>query len=328
MRRRTRGFLLLPMALTLVAVGAVAYAMTRDAGTSITRVDAAYDTEAARYLAEAAVNYARWKNNQTNCNAAASFAATPLYRYSLASGNVGTSAADLVGTMTLNNVTVVSNNSSNDKGSIIVDASSATTSASTSVPAGSLRIVRTVPRYNLTSVKQATITGGGGADTFIYTGANPVPQGTTAYLEMTDNGAADQSYGLIRFSFAALPKNALVKDATLRLTRTGGSIVGLVPALYIYRVTTPWDSATATWSLPWSKPGGDMANGPVDGTLIGLNGYYYWHIDTLVAGWMDGTMANNGLLLKPNDLYKARFSAFGSGADDPQLTVTYYERCT
>jgi Tfp pilus assembly protein PilX len=325
MRRRTRGFLLLPMALTLVAVGALAYAMTRDAGTSITRVDAAYDTEVARYLAEAAVNYARWKNNQTNCNAAASFPPTPLYRYSLASSKVGTAAADLVGTITANGITVVTNNANNDKGSITVDVSSATPT----LPPASTRIVRTVFRYNLTSVKQATITGGGGADTFIYTGANPVPQGAAAYMELTDNGPSAQSYGLLRFSLSTLPKNALVKDATLRLTRLSGEFVWAVPTLDIYRVTTPWDPATATWTLPWSTAGGDIANGPVDSSLIGLNGPYYWRIDTLVAGWMDGTLANNGLLLKPNNLSKARFGAFGSGgADDPQLTVTYYERCT
>jgi Tfp pilus assembly protein PilX len=326
MRRRTRGFLLLPMALTLVAVGALAYAMTRDAGTSITRVDAAYDTDVARYLAESAVNLARWKNNQTNCgSSAASFPSTDLYRYSLASGNVGTTAADKVGTMTANSIDVVTKNANNDKGSIIVDVSSTTPTS----PPASTRIVRTVFRYNLSNVKQATINGGGAADTYIYTGANPVPQGAAAYMELTDNGPGDQSYGLLRFSLAPVPKNALVKDATLKLTRISGGFVWAVPTLDIYRVTTPWDPATATWTLPWSTAGGDIASGPVASSLIGLNGPYYWRIDTLVAGWMDGTLANNGLLLKPNNLSKAHFGAFGSGgADDPQLTVTYYERCT
>jgi hypothetical protein len=43
---------------------------------------------------------------------------------------------------------------------------------------------------------------------------------------------------------------------------------------------------------------------------------------------MDGTMANNGLLLKPVNLTKSRFSAFtNSDGNGPQLTVNYYERC-
>jgi len=329
--RRTRGFLLLPMALTLVAVGALAYAMTRDAGTSITRVDAAYDTDAARYLAEAAVNYARWTNNQTKCDSKpASFLPTDLYRYSLATGNVGTSAADKVGTMTLNSVTVVGNNSSSDKGSIVVDASSATATASSTAPAGALRIVRTVVRYNLSSLKQATITGGGGANTFIYNGANPVPQGSTGYLELTDNGPADQSYGLIRFGLTTLPKNALVKDATLKLTLSSANFIWALPTVDIYRITSAWDPTTATWSVPWSKPGGDIANGRVYSTVINpATADSYWRVDTLVAGWMDGTMPNNGLLLKPYNMSHARFGAFSSsGGTGPQLTVNYYERCT
>jgi Tfp pilus assembly protein PilX len=327
MRRHARGFLLLPVALTLVVVGALAYAMTRDAGMSVARVDAAYDTEVARYLAEAALNLARSKNN-TNCaSGAASFPATKLYRYSLASGDIGTTTADQVGTMTANSMSVVGNNSNSDKGNLIADVSSSTMTS----PAASLRIVRTVFRYNLSNPKTAAITGGGGANTFIYTGANPVPQGSASYLELTDNGPGDQSYGLVRFSLSTIAKNALVKDATLRLNKTDGDVtLSLNRRLNIHRITSSWDPATATWNLPWSKPGGDYAADPVASNLVLLsaNGYYYWRIDGLVAGWMDGTMANNGLLLKPVNLTKSRFSAFtNSDGNGPQLTVNYYERC-
>jgi Tfp pilus assembly protein PilX len=326
MPRRTGGFLLLPMMLTLVVVGALAWAMTRDAGMNVTGVDAEYDTEVARYLAEAAVNLARWKNNQQNCNGAARFQPTPLYRFSLASGAVGTAAADLVGTMTLNDISVVSNNANNDKNSITVDVSSATTA----VPAGSQRIVRTVFRYNLTSQRQATITGSGGANTFIYTGPNPAPQGSMAYMELTDNGPADQSYGLVRFSFSALPKNALVKAATLRLKRFDGESSALPDrGLDVYRVTSAWDPVSATWSVPWKTPGGDYAASPVASGVITTNQYYTWRLDALAAGWADGTVANYGVLLKPVRLVKSRFSAFASGdSDGPQLAVTYFERCT
>jgi Tfp pilus assembly protein PilX len=327
MIRRTRGFLLLPVALTLVAVGALAYAMTRDAGMSINRVDAAYDTEVARYLAESAVNLARWNNNKTNCsNQPATFTPTQLYRYSVSKGNIGTTAADLVGTMTLNAISVVGNNSNGDKNSITVDVSSATTAT----PAGSQRIVRTVYRYNLTNPRTATISGNGaGANTTIST-TNATPQGTMAYMELADIGAGNQSYGLLRFNLTALPRNALVKDATLRLKYFDGDTfpIYLTRRLDIYRVTSTWDPATAVWTLPWSKPGGDYAASPVTGSPVDVVRYYTWRIDALVAGWVDGTIANNGVLLKPTDLPKSRFGAFTSGdADGPQLTVNYYERC-
>jgi hypothetical protein len=326
MIRRTRGFLLLPVALTLVAVGALAYAMTRDAGMSVTSVDAEYDTDVARYLAEGAVNLARWNNNRTNCSSSpATFSPTSLYRYNLAKGSVGTTPADLVGTMTLNSISVVSNNSNNNKNSITVDVSSATTAT----PPGSQQIVRTVYRYNLTNKRTANISGNGaGANTTIST-TNPTPQGTMAYMELTDNGPGDQSYGLLRFNLNALPRNALVKDATLRLKRIDGEIFPLFSrSLDIQRVTSAWDPLTAIWTLPWSKPGGDAAADPVTGSPIDINRYYFWRLDALVAGWMDGTLANNGVLLKPTNLNKSRFAAFSSGdTDGPQLTVNYYERC-
>jgi hypothetical protein len=325
MRRPVRGFLLLPAALTLVAVGALAYAMTRDAGMSIVRVDATYDTDVARYLAEAALNLARSKNN-TNCaSSAATFLPTPLYRYSLATNSVGTTAADLVGTMTLNSASVIGNNSNGDKGNVALDVSSATTTS----PAASARVARSVARYNLSNLKQVAITGGGGANTFIYTSATPVPQGSSTYLELTDNGPADQSYGLVRFSLSTIAKNAVVKDATLKLKRYAGESSALPGRkIDVYRLTTAWDPASATWSVPWVTPGGDYPVTPVASSAINDNGYYTWRIDGLAAGWIDGTMANNGLLLKPTGLLDSRFSAFtNSDGNGPQLTVNYYERC-
>jgi type II secretory pathway pseudopilin PulG len=325
MRRHARGFLLLPVALTLVVVGALAYAMTRDAGMSVARVDAAYDTEVARYLAEAAMNLARSKNN-TNCPSnAASFPVTNLYRYSLASGDIGTTPADQVGTMTANSLSVVSNNSNSDKGSLIADVSGTTTTS----PAASLRILRTVSRYDLSNLKTVALTGGGGANTFIYNAGSPAPQGSTTYLELTDNGPGDQSYGLVRFSFSTIQKNALVKDATLRLKRNEGESTALSNRkLDLYRLTSTWDPASATWSVPWVRPGGDYPATPVASSPINDNSYYTWRLDGLVAGWVDGTTPNNGVLLKPTGLIDSRFSAFtNSDGNGPQLTVNYYERC-
>lgn len=332
MIRRTRGFLLLPVALTLVAVGALAYAMTRDAGMSVNRVDADYDTEVARYLAEAAVNLARWNNNKTNCDSqAATFNPTQLFRYSLAKASVGTTAADLVGTMTLNSAIVNNNNnSSSNKGNLTVDVSSTTTAS----PAGSQRVVRTVYRYNLNNKRTATISGAGSAsaganaDTTISTGSS-TPSGTMTYMELTDNGPGNQSYGLLRFNLSTLPANALVTKATLRLKLTDTDPYPLLfRKLDIHRVTSDWNSSTASWTAPWTKPGGDYAADSITGSLVGfLNLTYEWPLDALAAGWMDGTLPNYGVLLKPTNLSRVRFASFEAASDGPQLALEYYERC-
>jgi len=330
MLRRTRGFLLLPVALTLVAVGALAYAMTRDAGMNVTGVDAEYDTDVARYLAEGALNLARWNNNVKCGSDPITFGPTILYRYNLTNKNVGTAVADQVGTMTMNASSVVKDNSSNDKGNLAADVSGTTTSATPTRPAASLRITRSVVRYNLTNKRTATMSGNGaGANTTISTGSS-TPPATGATMELTDNGAGNQSYGLLRFNLNALPRNALVKDATLRLKYTDADLFPLLLTrrIDIYRVTSAW-GATAIWTLPWSKPGGDYAAGAVDGSSLLVYGYGYYplSIDALVAGWVDGTIANYGVLLKPTDVSRAHFPGFASDTDGPQLTVNYYERC-
>jgi Tfp pilus assembly protein PilX len=330
MIRRTRGFLLLPVALTLVLVGALAYAMTRDAGMNVTSVDAEYDTDVARYLAEAAVNFARWNNNWKCSGGPVIFPSTPLYRYSLVNSDVGTTAADLVGTMTMSpSSSLVTDNSNNDKGSLVLDVSGVTTSAMTnataSKPAASLRIVRTVFRYDLSNKRTATLTGG--ASTTISTAANPTPQGTLKYMELTEDGPGKLSYGLLQFN--SLPKNALVRKATLRLRLTDTEIFPLLGRkLDIQRVTSAWNAGTAIWNFPWSKPGSDYAVEPVTSSLIGfVPDNYEWRIDALVAGWVDGTLANNGVLLKPTNLTKARFAAFPADTGGPQLVLEYYEQC-
>lgn len=325
---RAHGFLLLPVTLTLVIVGALAYAMTREAGMGISGVDAEYDTEVARYTAEAALNLARWQNYQQKCSndPAPLFAGTPLYRYRLATGNIGTTDADKVGTMTLASAVTVKDNSNNEKGGIVLEVVSTTAT----VPAGSRRIVRTVPRYNLDDRKVATIRGIGSASSFISTAAGAAPQDAASYIELTDNGS-DQSYGLLRFGFGTLPKNALVKEATLRLERYQGefNLLSFNRRLDIQRLTTSWDAATATWAAPWSKPGGDYAPEPIASSIIYADGPYTWRLDALVAGWVNGTLPNYGMLLKPVKLDKSRFRAFAStDGNGPELTVTYYERCT
>lgn len=329
---RANGFLLLPVTLTLVVVGALAYAMTQDADMGMASVDAEHDAEAARYLAEAAFNLARWKNYHLPCNkfVESPFSSVTLYRYDLANERVGTGLADRVGQMRLNNKIIdIGNNSNNEKGFITIDVGSVTTTE----PAGSKRIVRTVPRFDLGMKKTVAITDTGGASTFILNRFDAPPQGAMDYMELTDQGEKNQSYGLVRFDLHPIPKNALVAQARLKLRRFDGEMSPLFGrTVHVHRITTAWDPRTATWAFPWSTTGGDYAADAVAGTPI-LSTFgavnYYWQVDALAAGWINGTLPNHGMLLKPSKLAGSRFSGFPSGrVDGPELTVTYYPACT
>jgi hypothetical protein len=66
-RLSQRGMLLLPVALTLALIGTLAYTLTREGSMQVSAVDAEYDTEVARYLAESGVHLARWQTQKAGC---------------------------------------------------------------------------------------------------------------------------------------------------------------------------------------------------------------------------------------------------------------------
>lgn len=80
----------------------------------------------------------------------------------------------------------------------------------------------------------------------------------------------------------------------------------------VYQVTQPWTGA-ATWNTydgihPWASPGGDIATTNAGGqspdgaystaTADSSTTQLRWSVTALVHGWYEGTIANNGLLLK------------------------------
>ena len=56
-----RGLVLLPVTLVLAIVGTLAYVMTRDGTMNVSTIDAQYETDRMRYLAEAGVNLLKFR---------------------------------------------------------------------------------------------------------------------------------------------------------------------------------------------------------------------------------------------------------------------------
>ena len=62
-----------------------------------------------------------------------------------------------------------------------------------------------------------------------------------------------------------------------------------------------------------------------------LSGNQYWYIDDLAQGWVSGTIANRGLMLRSVDEsatsgYKQfRSSSYGTAIQRPKLIVNYYD---
>jgi hypothetical protein len=68
-----------------------------------------------------------------------------------------------------------------------------------------------------------------------------------------------------------------------------------------FPVTTDWNNATASWSNPWTKEGGDYNDSLYEIGLIKArgDGEVRFDITRLVRGWQQGSISNYGLMIKP-----------------------------
>jgi hypothetical protein len=304
---KQRGILLLPVALTLAIVAALAYTMTSEGSMNVSAVDAQYDVEVARYVAASGVQIAKWRAATYHCDA---------------------NRAKL-GTLNVPDGRVTVNSASMSGGFLTVGVS-----ASTSRNAGTAQGISTrVPVFDFeVPAKQATVIGGGDDDTTIM-----LAGGTKLADETTLTASDDAAYPLLFFKLPGEleDKGSLIR-ADLKVTKQSGNATQPDRSLAVHRVTRSWKGKEATWVLaaasePWATPGGDYAAEPAASVAIdpgngATNSAYPLRIDALVQSWADGTFPNYGILLKPTRLVNALFVS-NNGASKPELTVRYFKRC-
>jgi hypothetical protein len=288
--------LLLPVALMLTIVGALAYAMTRDGSISAAAVDAQYDTEVARYLAEAGVNLAKWQNEQRGCNSEASF---------------GTIADLPGGSVKLNNIDDI-------KHGLRVDVTSKTTAGA------SVRLTRDVLVHDIINLPPGVTLGGltGNDTTIIKDSPLTGPQlSALPYLELSDG----KSHGLIRFA-PGLPENPMVIRAELKLHAFRSNSTQPRKLIVHRLMRNDWSAGNATWTKPWVNAGGDYIGLPITSAPV-TTGLTILRIEGLVDAWANERIPNYGLLLKPDGMLGDQFHSFDSNTYAPQLVVRYAPRC-
>lgn len=297
--KRQRGLVLLPVTLVLAVVGTLAYAMTRDGVMNVATVDAQYDIDRARYLAEAGVNLLKWRNEQAGCNSEKSFT-RPVT--SLEGGVISASGV------------------SNKKGKLLMTVSAVT--AGGTVNNVVLDEAHGVLLHDKSKKVEVTVAGQDGTDTFLRDDASSSSY-NLSYLETTQN----KSNGLIKFGPNAVPADAMIIEATLRLTlaSTQSSQAG---SLGVHRMLRSWPFLFMGWTTGWTNAGGDFAPQPsaTIKDVLALK-QYTTSIDSLVQLWIDQPATNFGLALKPTGLTTARFYSFEASSNQPQLFLRYYPRC-
>ena len=138
--------------------------------------------------------------------------------------------------------------------------------------------------------------------------------GTSPILRV---GGKDES--LLRFDLSSIPASAVVNSATLKLY-VNGSAGDL--GVNIHAATAAWSEGTVTFGSFNQQ----YANG-VSGVLLpsSPNALKSADVTALVASWVSGAQANNGMLLETSDKKKSIFvsSDAGGSAQRPALTVCY-----
>ncbi len=310
--RPARGFILLPVVLTLTLLAAVAFLLNREGAMNVSIAARGLQADSARYVAQAGLARINNQTQGANCSGYADFGATAFGPHSF--------------TATVN-----------PKGGTPVTLT-ATAATADGAAATLTRSNVTVYQTNPTSATLQS-SAGTGADTYL-SWTSPGNNYGLANSVLVQTAAAS---GLLQFNLASIPAGSKITGATLQLSKSNGTFFS--GTIVVYRVTTPWIEGTKTGSPStisatyntagatlWTTPGGDYDPAAVASLTNIMQGWNSWDVTSLVQGWSSGSFSNYGMILVPTtiDVYAEFVSKDDSGSMAPyypKLLVTYYAPC-
>ncbi|WP_417616052.1 DNRLRE domain-containing protein [Oceanisphaera sp.] len=308
-RRHQRGYLLLPVVITLALLASVSYLLSHSSALHLASSRGEADRLEARYVAEAGLNHANWQAQFANCTNYPSLNNQPFgnHSYSTVISPTGGSPISITASALLDN---------GSRYSISRDA---------------------VDTYESPITHTLVLGEDPGADTRID---NSLLNANSNFgrAELQIGALLSTRHSLVSFGLSTLPDGIRLIGAELRLYQintlaSGGNLTA-------HRVSSSWVEGTgsqdgATWnthdgSNGWSSPGGDYQATPIASAQARLTaGWVSWNIGAQVSRWLDGSEANYGLLLK-TDLSSTLSFASKEHSDAslrPQLVLTYACPC-
>jgi hypothetical protein len=164
--------------------------------------------------------------------------------------------------------------------------------------------------------------------------------GTCKEFIIGSKSSSERSRALLKFNLSSLPAGANITSAKLIMTKKGGSNTSA--NFGVHRITQSWtegtgacggSSAASNWNqrqsgTSWSAAGGDFNATAESSISVGNDAEYTWDLKNLVIGWKNGSITNNGLLVKMlsegSDIEK-KFASFdeGDATKRPVLAITY-----
>jgi hypothetical protein len=202
---------------------------------------------------------------------------------------------------------------------------------------GIIGVLLTFAHSSIQAQSGTTVTLRPALDTSIHSsGFNPRGDATILAGKRRSVGILDR--GLLRFDLAAIPTNATVESATMRLQIVQVPIDAVFAPFELHRALKAW-AADASWTsattnLPWSAPGAeegiDYAAALVLGERVAASSEYVFastnQIIADIAGWIADPASNHGWLLKSaNEGTQGTAIHFGASesAVPPALEIHY-----
>jgi len=174
-------------------------------------------------------------------------------------------------------------------------------------------------------------------DTSIHSsGSNP--KGTATILAGNRRAIDILDRGLLRFDLSAIPGNATIESASLRLGIVQVPLNPVFAPFELHRVNQAWAGdatwANATANLPWSAPGAaagtDYAAAAIIGERVPASGEYLFaesnQLIEDIRGWINNPAINHGwILISADETTLGTAIHFGSSESTvpPLLEIGY-----
>jgi hypothetical protein len=303
-----RGFILLPVVLTLALIATLAFLMNRESGVGLELATGQARNAEARYVAEAGLHHASWLVQNGGCTGYSNLSGVSFggHTYDVAVTPAGGSPVTIVSTGTLADGT-----------------------PQTLLRTG-VRVYEPAPAPLVLQPGPAD-----GQDSYLDQWSPNTSHGSALEVQARDTSGAKPKRPILKFDLSSIPAGSQVVTATMGLYLTQSSVNPVTTS--VHRVTAPWTQDSTTWNerqtgTAWASAGGDFDPTPVAPTSVGpTTGMFYdWDVTSLVAGWVNGVYPNDGLiLLVPYGSSQNTFASSNSSAaaERPKLTVTYACEC-
>ena len=134
-----------------------------------------------------------------------------------------------------------------------------------------------------------------------------------------------RTYLYFDVSSSSLPSDAVVTSAYLKLHQFDFIGTGSLP-IGLYQVTEDWTESAITWN---NQPGSSSDAEYTRVVYDSSDTWRSWSIGDLLKGWLDGSITNYGMLLKPVSEPATNGAWFDSSdywdvTRRPQLLISYY----